>query len=376
MISRYLDPLERYSGAEDLDKFVSGTKTEPGGLDTNHCTLKELKDDILFEGIVPPDAAFLPIHFLEEGAEVQKAVARINIPGNGFGTGFLVSDSLFITNNHVIHDKTEAQKASFEFNYQIDFNSNPLDLIIYKALPDGVFLTNQILDYTLLELETKNSSEITDMKNSTKQFENAHSNTELPKQQRKYLHLNLRKVAEGQRCNIIQHPKGRYKEVVLHENKIDSVYTNVIRYKTDTEPGSSGSPVFDNEWELIAIHHAGGEQKDGNWINNEGIRIDRIIADLQEQCKGIVGGSEILKKLGILEKEPSIPVNEPVFPININKADRRQLLAARYIDEQGADAIIAYRTQRGKPFDSIYDLIALPQFPFWLFSKLSSQITV
>jgi V8-like Glu-specific endopeptidase len=30
-----------------------------------------------------------------------------------------------------------------------------------------------------------------------------------------------------------------------------------LRYTTNTQPGSSGSPVFDFEWNLVALHHLG-----------------------------------------------------------------------------------------------------------------------
>lgn len=30
----------------------------------------------------------------------------------------------------------------------------------------------------------------------------------------------------------------------------------VARYRADTEGGSSGSPVLNNEWNLVALHHA------------------------------------------------------------------------------------------------------------------------
>ena len=84
--------------------------------------------------------------------------------------------------------------------------------------------------------------------------------------------------AEGQTANIVQHPDGRPKEVALQENEIRSIHASVVRYTTDTEPGSSGSPVFNNSWQLIALHHSAGDQTPtGEWVNNEGVRIDKII---------------------------------------------------------------------------------------------------
>jgi len=59
-----------------------------------------------------------------------------------------------------------------------------------------------------------------------------------------------------------------------------------VQYLTDTLPGSSGSPVFDKDWRLVALHHSGG------WIpepgsrdrvfRNQGIHVDRVIEVLNQ----------------------------------------------------------------------------------------------
>jgi V8-like Glu-specific endopeptidase len=59
-----------------------------------------------------------------------------------------------------------------------------------------------------------------------------------------------------------------------------------VQYLTDTLPGSSGSPVFDTKWNIIALHHSGGWLTEPNaaskhtYYRNEGIAIDRIIEGL------------------------------------------------------------------------------------------------
>ena len=84
--------------------------------------------------------------------------------------------------------------------------------------------------------------------------------------------------------NIIQHPSARQKEIAIHDNEITRVQNLVMRYRTDTEPGSSGSGVFNNEWELVALHHAGVERPDGS-AENEGIRISSIVAHLIDRSR-------------------------------------------------------------------------------------------
>ena len=51
-----------------------------------------------------------------------------------------------------------------------------------------------------------------------------------------------------------------------------------VRYRVNTEGGSSGSPVFDVNWNLLAIHHWGDPDarpmKLARW--NQGVPIDSI----------------------------------------------------------------------------------------------------
>ncbi|MEH7811119.1 hypothetical protein [Bacillus toyonensis] len=65
--------------------------------------------------------------------------------------------------------------------------------------------------------------------------------------------------------------------------------------------GSSGSPAFNNKWELLALHHAGGDQdRNGMWINNEGIVVSHIVNDLIEASGKGEFDKNILFELGII----------------------------------------------------------------------------
>ena len=67
-----------------------------------------------------------------------------------------------------------------------------------------------------------------------------------------------------------------------------------------SEPGSSGSPVLNNSWDLVALHHAAGSQDGtGDWLDNQGVRIDKFVADLRSQLSGSTAGQAVLSELGI-----------------------------------------------------------------------------
>ena len=55
-----------------------------------------------------------------------------------------------------------------------------------------------------------------------------------------------------------------------------------MHYRAPTEHGSSGSPVFNRDWDVVAVHHAGrmdmrrlGDEG-GTYPANEGIWIEAI----------------------------------------------------------------------------------------------------
>jgi hypothetical protein len=86
---------------------------------------------------------------------------------------------------------------------------------------------------------------------------------------------------------IIQHPGGEPKRVGFVRNQVSAFDDRVVHYLTDTKEGSSGSPVFDAEGRLIALHHAGGRPQEivgrAPLKKNEGIRISRIVSGLKDQ---------------------------------------------------------------------------------------------
>ena len=90
--------------------------------------------------------------------------------------------------------------------------------------------------------------------------------------------------------NIVQHPQGNPKMIGVRNNLVSSLEEWEIRYFTDTMRGSSGSPVCDDDWHVVALHRAtvqlsqnvNFQGKDTAWVNR-GVRIDRLIEHLKSE---------------------------------------------------------------------------------------------
>ena len=65
----------------------------------------------------------------------------------------------------------------------------------------------------------------------------------------------------GRSVTVLGHPGGGTLSFSIADNELlDYEDTGFkLHYRTPTEGGSSGSPVFNQEWRLIGLHHAGGD---------------------------------------------------------------------------------------------------------------------
>jgi uncharacterized protein with NAD-binding domain and iron-sulfur cluster len=97
--------------------------------------------------------------------------------------------------------------------------------------------------------------------------------------------------AAGNRVYVIGHPLGGELSLSLYDNLLLDRDETLLHYRAPTEPGSSGSPVFDRDWNLIGLHHAGSQTmrrlngKPGVYPANEGIWIEAIRQKLKGSAK-------------------------------------------------------------------------------------------
>ncbi len=197
---------------------------------------------------------FLPVWFLRVGFERARAVAQLEFGPRErtmIGTGFMVSAELLLTNHHVFPTLELARDARVLFDFEDDERGRQRSPSVFLARPDRFYLANERLDFALVAVD------------------------QAPGHPRRWGSIPLRHapdaITANSRVSIVQHPAGRRKEVVVNGNRITKVTDLAIHYLADTEGGSSGSPVFNQRWELVALHHAGGAR------DNVGVRVDRIL---------------------------------------------------------------------------------------------------
>ncbi|MEU9378158.1 endonuclease [Streptomyces sp. NPDC048255] len=231
----------------------------------------------------------ISIDYLEGGFLAARSVGRITVrsPGSSHhGTGFLVSPSLLMTNNHVLGSAEEAAAGVVEFNFQAGLDGLPLVPVVFQLDPQRFFVTHRDLDFTVVAVS-----------------ERSRDGQPLTSFGRLPLKEAQGKAVIGELVNIIQHPNGEPKQLALRDNQIVDLLDDFVHYAADTARGSSGSPVLNDQWEVVALHHAGAPRKDRDghvlavdgtrwhpsmgehrvdWKANEGVRVSRILGMIQQ----------------------------------------------------------------------------------------------
>ncbi len=197
--------------------------------------------------------------------QVEARVCRIDIANRGTGTGFLVGPDTVLTNYHVVEavisGKKPAAAVSCLFDYKVlaDSTQNqgirvqlagtqgilayaPYSEAEKAGKPETAEPTEDELDFALLRLERPFANEPS---GAARGFE------VLPQWAADF--------ETGMGLIIAQHPSGAPMKLAIDTQSVISVNSNAtrVRYKTNTEGGSSGSPVYDMFFTLCALHHYG-----------------------------------------------------------------------------------------------------------------------
>ncbi|MGH2533846.1 MAG: effector-associated domain EAD1-containing protein [Thermomicrobiales bacterium] len=229
--------------------------------------------------------------FLTRLGEISAQICKVEIRSPGIettGTGFLLGRDLVMTNYHVMERVIEGRGAQ------------PTDVVLrfdYKRLNDGSVL-NPGTGYRLARDWLVDAS-------PPSPFERGQAAAYAPPQPdeldfallrvdgtpgaepRQWIDIPSapREFVEGTPLFIVQHPEGAPLKLALDTDAILGPNENGtrVRYRTNTEPGSSGSPCFSADWELIALHHSGDPNfdRDDKPEYNQGVPFRLIAARLQ-----------------------------------------------------------------------------------------------
>jgi hypothetical protein len=205
--------------------------------------------------------------------------------GERMGTGFLVKGSwlhqafgegpVFVTNAHVISDTVKdaipwkEARVTFEVQSaaQGDPVFHPVSEQLFSSPPGDLGVRvpgGEKLDVTVVRLAAATLPATT-----------------LPPAD------GLPLVDPKTKAYVVGHPRGSGLQISLHDSVLLDIDDDerLMHYRTPTDPGSSGSPVFNARWEVIGVHHGGSRETprlrgSGTYEANEAIALGSVRAKL------------------------------------------------------------------------------------------------
>lgn len=222
------------------------------------------------ESIVIPSVGFTDVEVWRvKMNRCELAVCRVEMPGGGFGTGFLIAPDVVVTNYHVVKNTilgvSDPKDVVLRFDYKTDESGTAVQLgQEYKLATDWLITSSSPgdLDYALLRVDGKpGEAPVAGQRGAPN---------------RGWLAPQHHNFTIGEPLIIIQHPRAQPLKVSAGGALDYQTSPPRILHSVSTLRGSSGSPCFTSDWTLVALHHAGTPS------HNQAIPFSAILTELQK----------------------------------------------------------------------------------------------
>lgn len=203
----------------------------------------------------------------------ERCVCQILRGDTAIGTGFLLGPALVMSNWHVFETAPGSRKLGRPEDYAARFDFRAIDdappadpgmTVGFDAASGFIDQSDKSeLDYAILSLSRKVGDEL------------------LPDGTRRgWLTLEDRQFSPAESCVVLQHPMRRTLEVAIGAVRgwVKDSGETIYEHLADTERGSSGSPCFAPNWQLLGLHH----------------RVDPVTGE----CNRAIASTAILARLG------------------------------------------------------------------------------
>lgn len=240
------------------------------------------------------------VKWRETLGRLEGQVCRVEVPkGNDsdFGTGFLLAPDVLITNYHVLElvkaNLVDPKDVILRFDYKRRGDGLTVNEgVVYRLADDWLIDESPIgpndfkgeepdpdqLDYMLLRVDGEPGNDPV----GGPEVENPDA------EPRGWIRLPKAPpdLAPDTSLFILQHPKGDPLKLAIDTHAIVGVVHGGrrVRYRTNTDAGSSGSPCFDANWNLAALHHM-GDPAFGPAQFNQGVPFTAIVQLLKDRGK-------------------------------------------------------------------------------------------
>lgn len=248
--------------ADRLAKDLAVFNTAHMPLPPPDATLLDADEAGQLEAIVGEEDLTVEIGYLRQGIEAARSVAKLLVPryfggaaqmtgdapAYGQGTGWLVAPRLLLTNHHVLDARDRrpppedpASPADFDLQarntrVEFDYYVEGADPTLWRGAE--LVASDPTIDFALLRIAPDDPA----------------MPERPPLRVRKEPMVRPRSPRLKERVNVLQHPEGDPMRVGFRDNFVIEGSDQVLSYLTDTRGGSSGSPVLDHGWGVVALH--------------------------------------------------------------------------------------------------------------------------